>query len=168
MKRPALVRRPATRRALTGLAAWCLLYPLWFLFSGQADVATALWGAVAAGVAAAARQITVALGLSARRPRWRAVTALPSAARQTVVDFGIVVGVLVQSMVRGRRGPVGRFVRKETGLTGTPTSDVAATAAMLAVIATYSPNAYVIDIDPRDGRALLHDLRPVRASEEPL
>jgi hypothetical protein len=35
------------------------------------------------------------------------------------------------------------------------------------LVATWSPNCYVIDISPESGRRLLHDLRPHRASEQP-
>jgi hypothetical protein len=35
------------------------------------------------------------------------------------------------------------------------------------LIAGWSPNAYVVDIDEESGTVLLHDLVPNRASEEP-
>jgi hypothetical protein len=37
-----------------------------------------------------------------------------------------------------------------------------------AVVATYSPNAYVVDVDLDRNVALMHDLVRNRASEEPL
>jgi hypothetical protein len=39
--------------------------------------------------------------------------------------------------------------------------------AWTALAASYSPNAYVIDIEPETHRVLLHDLVPRRESERP-
>ena len=39
--------------------------------------------------------------------------------------------------------------------------------AWLALLAGYSPNAYLVDVYPDTGTALLHDLVPRRSSEEP-
>lgn len=90
---------------------------------------------------------------------------LPRTAWQTVVDFGVICAVLVRSMAAGRRDRVGRFVRTDVGGAEAEAGPV---AAWLTVVATYSPNAYVVDVDRVSGRALLHDLRPLRASEEPV
>jgi hypothetical protein len=35
------------------------------------------------------------------------------------------------------------------------------------LVAGYSPNAYVVDVDVDEGTVLLHDLVPWRRSEEP-
>ncbi|MFR0357355.1 hypothetical protein [Streptomyces sediminimaris] len=152
------------RRTAEGLGMWCLLYALWFAFSGQAGWATALWGAAAAGAGAAVSHALADPGPGVPRTRRRAAAALPRTAWRTVADFGLVTRVLAVGIAHGRRGPVGRFVRKRVDLAG----DRAGTAALLSVVATYSPNAYAVDIDPRTELVLLHDLRPARASEEPL
>ncbi|WP_181139119.1 hypothetical protein [Streptomyces sp. Ru72] len=91
--------------------------------------------------------------------------ALPRTAWQTVVDFGVISAVLIRSVSAGRRDRVGRFVHRDVGRVAPGAGPV---AAWLAVVATYSPNAYVLDVDSASGRALLHDLRPLRASEEPV
>ncbi|MFF9408102.1 hypothetical protein ACF1B0_21640 [Streptomyces anandii] len=167
VKRAAPARPSVVRRTAFGLGVWLALYALWFVYSGQADWATALWGAAAAGVASASYAL-VGRVLGAERPQWRTAAALPRTAWQTIVDFGIVLRVLAVAIVQGRRGPVGRFVRKQVDLATDGPADRAGTAALLAVIATCSPNAYVVDIDPCDGWALLHDLRPKPASQEPV
>jgi hypothetical protein len=161
--RGPLVRRCAA--ALTWLTWWCALYGLWFLFSGQGGGPVAAAGAAAAAVGVVAARLESVRGLAAGRPNVRWAASLPGAARQTVVDFGIVTAVLARSITHGRRGPVGRFVRR--GIT--PGRSAAAPAlSWLALTASYSPNAYVIDIDPGRGQVVVHDLRPSRASEEPV
>jgi hypothetical protein len=39
--------------------------------------------------------------------------------------------------------------------------------AWVTLVATWSPNCYVLDIDPETGRRLVHDLEPHRLSEQP-
>ncbi|WP_324788268.1 hypothetical protein [Streptomyces sp. H51] len=162
MRRGSSEPGPPGRRAAAALVWWCALFPLWFLFTGQFDVLTALWAAGAA-CAAAAGAVLVTGRLSAGRPRLRWVAGLPRAARQTVLDFGVVTAVLVRSVATGRRGPVGRFVRRQA-----PAAGRGPAAAWPTLLATYSPNAYVLDVDPDSGRVLLHDLCPRGKSEEPL
>lgn len=39
--------------------------------------------------------------------------------------------------------------------------------AWTVLLSGYSPNAYVVDIDPETNEVLIHDLIPWRKSEEP-
>jgi hypothetical protein len=160
-------RRLLVRTAATGLGWACELFPLWFLFAGQWDVFTALWGAGASLLAGAGAAVVASRGLMPWGLRARWLGAVPSLLWQAAVDFGVITAVLARSVVRGRRDSVGSFVHRRTQSTGTDRR-AAALRAWLTLAATYSPNAYVIDIDRATGQALLHDLRPMRASEEPL
>lgn len=155
------------RRAGTAVGWACALFGLWFLFTGRFTPLSALWGAGAALSAGVVAALLDARGLLPRgvRPRWFA--AVPGTLWRTVVDFGVVTAVLARSMARGRRGPAGRFVRRDTGAGGAGPGARALRAWLTAVV-TFSPNAYVVDIDERTGQALVHDLSPRRTSEEPL
>lgn len=137
--------------------AWgCLTYGLWFLFTGERGAATAVWGAGATACAALAAALVVGRRpLRGGRARWTATA--PSIAWQALVDFLIVTAVLVRSIRRGDRGPVGHLVRRPSAALG---DGAAMWRAWLATAATYSPNAYVLDIDRDTGQALLHGLRP--------
>jgi hypothetical protein len=149
-------------------AGWaCALFGLWFLFTGLWKPLYGLWAAGAAVLTGAVAAVLASRGLLPHglRARWAAM--LPKTLWQTVLDFGVVTAVLARSMARGRRGPVGRFVRRDTGAVGADPGTRALRAWLTAVV-TLSPNAYVVDIDERSGRALVHDLAPRRASEEPL
>jgi hypothetical protein len=80
-------------------------------------------------------------------------------------DFGILVAALARTL-SGR--PVrGVFLAKELPARG-PEPGAAFARALAAVVATYAPNAYVVDVDLNRNVALMHDLVRNRASEEPL
>jgi hypothetical protein len=82
-------------------------------------------------------------------------TVLPS----VVVDFGIVMWVLL------RRKPArGVFRTRPAPARGTDPASLGI-RAWVTVLAGYSPNAYVVDMDRE--HVLLHDLVPNRRSEEP-
>jgi hypothetical protein len=87
---------------------------------------------------------------------------LCSAALQVVLDYAVLVRALSTALVQGDRGAIGRMVGRDTD------ADQAARRAWVTLVATWSPNAYVLDVDAGSGRALLHDLRPWRRSEEPV
>jgi hypothetical protein len=82
------------------------------------------------------------------------------------VDFGILVWVLARSLA-ARQVIRGRYLSRpfESGPKTTPAG--VAHRAWTVLLAGYSPNAYVVDIDPDRGVVLLHDLVPYRRSEEP-
>jgi hypothetical protein len=82
-----------------------------------------------------------------------------------LVDFAIVIGALFASLIR-REIVRGRFVTRELDAPGDdPTSF--GTRAWITLLACFSPNAYVVDVDADKGTVLLHDLVPFRKSEEP-
>lgn len=147
------------------LGWWVVLFWFWFLLVGewnnQEIGAAAIAATIAASLAELARSRT---GFSVRIPV-RGLADLPQALGMVVVDFGIVAWALLASLAR-RRIVRGELVSRdfEGGAAGTRGVGPRAWAVLLA---TYSPNAYPIDVDPETSTVLLHDLVPHRASERP-
>jgi hypothetical protein len=82
-----------------------------------------------------------------------------------LVDFGVVTWALLASVARGRVVR-GRLVSRQLEGGGVAPRGAGA-RAWTVLVATYSPNAYPIDVDPEAGTVLLHDLVPNRRSERP-
>jgi multisubunit Na+/H+ antiporter MnhE subunit len=150
---------------LPWLAWWLALFWLWLLLAGEWNrqewVAAAIAATVAATLAELARART---GFAARLPR-RALADVPQVLLMIVVDFGIVTWALLQSVAR-LRIVRGRLISRDLER-GAEAAEGTGPRAWTALAASYSPNAYVIDIDPEAGTVLLHDLVPNRASESP-
>jgi hypothetical protein len=150
------------KRVLAWAAWWLPLFWLWLLLVGEWNreelVAAALAAAVAATLAELAR---VRTGFAARVPV-RGVADLPQALGMVFVDFGILVRALVVSAAR-RRVVRGEFVARESAV-----AQNVGPRAWAVLLSSYSPNAYVVDLDPKTRRVLLHDLVANRASEEPV
>jgi hypothetical protein len=153
------------KHVLPWIAWWVALFWLWLLLVGQWDreqlVAAAIAATIAATVAELARTRT---GLSAPLPL-RVLARVPAALGMVVVDFGIlawalVAGVARRRIVRGelvtRERPRGSWVTAGTG-----------PRAWTVLVASLSPNAYVVDVDPEERRVVLHDLVRRPKSEEP-
>lgn len=154
------------RHVAVWVAWWVALFWLWFLLVGEWNreeiVAAAIAAAVAATLAEFAR---VRTGFSARLS-WRDLGVLPKAFGMVFVDFGILVWALLVSVAR-RRVVRGEFVSREVQRASAVTRGVGP-RAWTVLVAAYSPNAYVVDLDPETRQVLLHDLVPHRASEEPV
>jgi hypothetical protein len=100
-----------------------------------------------------------------RAPRGR-LRAGPMALLAVFSDFGVLVYALARSAA-DRRVVRGVFVRRKGGAGAKSTPAGTAHRAWTVLIAGFSPNAYVVDIDPDADTVLLHDLVPWRLSEEP-
>jgi hypothetical protein len=154
------------RHVLPWVAWWLVLFWLWLLLAGEWNrvelVAAALAAAAAATLGEAARTL-VHGGARVSAPEPVAAARIPLA---LVVDFAILVRALALSVVR-RQVVRGSFRTREIDAGG---DDPAGRGrrAWLEYAATVSPNAYVVGIDRERGLALVHDLIPRRASEEPL
>ena len=150
------------KRVLAWAAWWLPLFWLWLLLVGEWNreelVAAALAAAVAAALAELAR---VRTGFAGRVPL-RGVADLPQALGMVFVDFGILVRALLVSVAR-RRVVRGEFVARESAV-----AQGVGPRAWAVLLSSYSPNAYVVDLDPETRQVLLHDLVPNRASEEPV
>jgi multisubunit Na+/H+ antiporter MnhE subunit len=146
---------------LTVVCAWIALFWLWLLWVGQWNPSQWAAAAVAATVASAAVGVVVHLGGTGVRfrPAWLAPAGPVLVG--VVVDFAILTRELGRALVR-RRLPQGVFRAVPLDEDGHERADV------IAILATYSPNAYVVDVDRERGLALVHDLVPRRSSESPL
>jgi multisubunit Na+/H+ antiporter MnhE subunit len=147
------------------LAWWLVLFWLWFLLVGEWNTQELVAAAIAATIAASLAELArTSTRFSARIPL-RALGDLPGALGMVVVDFGIVIWALLASIVR-RRVVRGRLVsrRFDGGVAAAPGVGPRAWAVL---VATYSPNAYPIDVDPEKQTVLLHDLVPYGPSERP-
>jgi hypothetical protein len=142
------------------------LFWLWLLLVGEWDpeqfVAAAIAAAIAASLAEFARQRT---GFSARLTL-SDFAALPRAFGMVFVDFAILAWALFLSAAR-RRVVRGEFVSREFEGGSALTRGVGP-RALAVLVASYSPNAYVVDLDLAKRRVLLHELVRHRASEEPV
>jgi len=78
-----------------------------------------------------------------------------------LVDFGILMWALVRCALR-REIVRGEFVRRPFR------ADDAGVRAWVGILATYSPNAYVVGFDAEREVALVHDLVRNRSSESPV
>ena len=144
---------------------WVASYALWWAFVGSWSVWAAVWGAGLAAVATAAAVVGRRKGVGDLPAPWPVLRDAASAVRQVVVDFLVTVRLLAVAVARGDRGPHGRFVVRDTDAAG---NHAVALRGWKVLLATYSPNAWVADIDDETGRALVHDLVVRRDSEEPV
>jgi hypothetical protein len=146
------------------IAWWIGLFWLWLLLVGQWNREEVVAAAIAATIAASLAELArVRTGFGARIPL-SGVADLPQALGAVAVDFGILVWALVVSVVRRR---VVRGELYSRALTDARRARGTGPRAWTTIVASYSPNAFVLDIDPETRRVLLHDLVRHRASEEP-
>lgn len=144
---------------------WVVLFWLWLLLTGAWDselvVAAAISAAVAATVAELAR---TRLGFTAPLPL-HLLLELPRALGMVAVDFGILAVALLRSVAQ-RRVVRGRLVERELPSESWVTHGVGA-RAWTVLFSSYSPNAFVVDVDPGAQRVVFHDLVENRSSEKP-
>ena len=147
------------------LGWWLALFWLWFLLVGewnnQEIAAAAISATIAASLAEFARTRT---GFSAHVPL-RGLVDLPGAFGMVLVDFGIVAWALLAGISR-RRVVRGRLILREFD-GGAGAGPGVGPRAWAVLIASYSPNAFVIDVDPERDTVLIHDLVPYAPSERP-
>ena len=156
----------AARRHLGAwLLWWVALFWFWMLLVGEWNTQELVAAAVTATiVATTAEFVRTTLDVRFRVPL-RLVPSLVTALAMVFADFAIVMAVLVRSVV-ARRPARGRFVVRDFDAGGDDPRSFGRRAWTI-LVAGYSPNAYVVDIDSDNGEVLLHDLVPFRKSEEP-
>jgi hypothetical protein len=145
--------------------AWVASYALWWLFVGSWSPWAAVWGAGLAAVATAGAVVGRRRGPGHLPAGGAMLRDTASALKQVVVDFVVTVRLLAGALARADRGPHGRFVVRDTDAAG---EDAVALRAWKVLLSSYSPNAWVADIDGETGQALLHDLVVRRDSEAPV
>lgn len=147
------------------LAWWLGLFWFWFLLVGEWNRQELVAAAVAATIAASLAEYGRTRTGFRARVSLRGLVDLPQALCMVFVDFGIVVWALVKSVAR-RRVVRGQLVSREFAGGAAGTEGVGA-RAWTTLVASYSPNAYPIDVDPQKRTVLLHDLVRYRRSESP-
>lgn len=153
------------RRLVGWVSFWLATFWLWLLLVGE-------WNRIELIAAAAAATIAATIGELARaraEVRVRVPLAWVASAKTVpltiFVDFAIIVWALARSAAR-REVVRGAFRTRELPIGGDDPA-AAGIRAWVAVMATYSPNAYVVDLDAERARSFVHDLVPRRSSEKP-
>jgi multisubunit Na+/H+ antiporter MnhE subunit len=148
-------------RHLRALAASAIvLFGLWALIVGVWDRSIVLFGVVAVLIASALAELLRArAGVGVRIPAALLAKGL-MIPPMIVADFGVLLWALARSGLE-RHVVRGELVTRPLRVEG------AGARAWIALAASYSPNALVIDVDPENETVLLHDLVPWRRSEEP-
>lgn len=142
------------RHALPWLATWVALFWLWMLLAGEWNHQEWIAAASAATVAASVGEIARARAKVHGRIPLRWIAKAASVPHMVLADFGVLMWALAhRSAVRGE-------------FHSRPFAERVPVRAWAGWLATFSPNAYVVDID--DERALVHDLVEWRSSEAPL
>jgi hypothetical protein len=149
------------KRVVHWVVAWLALFWLWLMLAGDWSRIELIAAACAATVAATIGKIArTRAGVAPRVPlRWVG-RAWPVPA-VIFVDFAIVTWALAQSLARRRA------VRGEFRAHPFPAREGPGVRAWAAWAANFSPNAYVVEIDPDRELALVHDLVPYPPSEKP-
>jgi hypothetical protein len=149
------------KRVLAWVVAWLVLFWLFLLLAGDWNQIEWIGAASAATVAATIGEVArTRAGVEPRIPlRW--IGRARTVPGRIFVDFGIVTWVLLLSLVR-RRAVRGVFRAHDF-----PAHEGPGVRAWAAYAADFSPNAYVVEIDPQRNLVLVHDLVPNRSSEQP-
>jgi hypothetical protein len=151
---------------LAWLSWWVGLFWLWMLLVGSWDWVDGLIGVCVSGIAAAiAERARLAARLRFRVPAER-LRAGAMAPLVVFADFGILTYALGRTLAT-RRAVRGRYLARPFDAGPKTTPGGAARRAWTVLLAGYSPNAYVVDIDADADTVLIHDLVPWRRSEEP-
>jgi len=152
------------RTGLTYAGWWVALFWLWLLYQGEWNKVEWIAAACAATLGAAFVTLIARVGLLRFRVPLRALRDGLNVPLQIAIDFAIVARALVRRL-RGRPTR-GAFVVRPLPSAGSG-AIAAGDRAARGILATYSPNAYVVDLDATNHAVLLHDLEPNRSSEEP-
>lgn len=152
------------RGALKYACWWVGLFFLWLVYQGEWNRIEWIAGACAATVGAAFALQLARVGVFGFRVPLRAVRDGTNVPVQLVIDFWIVTRALIRRL--SGSAPEGTFVTRTFPSRGS--GEVAAgDRAMRGFLASISPNAYVIDVDPGQHVVLFHDLVANRNSEKP-
>ena len=154
-----------SRHVLAWVLWWIALFWLWMLLVGEWNLIEWAAAAIAATVGATFAVMVIAVtGLELRVP-FDVLRAAWTTPLLIFVDFGLLTYALVRSLVTGRvvRGSfrANRFPARGDD------PEAVGRRALVTLLATYSPNAYVIDVSRTHNTVLLHDLVPNRHSEKP-
>lgn len=149
------------RRVVGIVCSWLVLCGLWLLYVGQHTKENAVAGAVAAAISVAFAAVLARFGLYrfGLDRHWLArAWKLPW---YLLRDFALVT----LALLRGR--PSGKFTTMDFPAGGDdPTS--AGRRALVGLLGSITPNAYVVDFDRGRKVVLVHELDPRRSKGSPL
>jgi hypothetical protein len=140
---------------------WVALFWLWLLLAGDWNRIEIIAAACGATVAATIGEIARSRAAVAPRVPLAWFGRARSVPHQIVVDFGIITWALAQSIWRRE------IVRGDYRAHSFPTDEGPGVRAWAVWAAQFSPNAYIVEVDPKRELVLAHDLVPNRASEKP-
>ena len=147
------------------LVAFVVLWFGWMLLAGEWNHFEWIAATGAAAVAAAFAELArTRADVHARLPAHWLLRGW-SAFAQIFVDFAIVMWALARSALRRERVR-GSFRTHESDMRGSEAAAVGM-RSWRTLLADFSPNAYVVDVDEETGIVLVHDLVPRRSSEQP-
>jgi multisubunit Na+/H+ antiporter MnhE subunit len=152
------------RLASTYVAWWIALFWLWLVYQGEWNRIQWVAAACAATLGATLATVLAARGLLRFRVPLRAVLDAKNVPLQIVIDFGIVSLALARRLLGTKTR--GAFVVRSSASGGDDPRAVGDRACR-AVLATLSPNAYVVDMNAESHEVLVHDLVVHRPSESP-
>jgi multisubunit Na+/H+ antiporter MnhE subunit len=135
---------------------WLVLCGLWLLYVGQHTKENAVAGALAAAISVGFAALVARLGLYRFGFRARLLARAATLPWHLVREFAVVA----LALLRGR--PAGRFVEYDVPARS------AGDRALVGLLGSITPNAYVVDVDRDQDRALVHELDPGRSKGGPL
>jgi multisubunit Na+/H+ antiporter MnhE subunit len=151
------------KHVATWLGWWIGLFWVWLLLAGVWNTEELVAAAAAATLAASVAELARTRTAPGARLPLRALADIPELLVMIVVDFALVVWALLVSVAR-REMVRGGFTTRE--LRRRADASTSGTRAWVALAASYSPNAYVVDVGA-DATVVVHDLVPNRRSESP-
>lgn len=154
------------RHLAAASAAWLVILALvYMMFVGQSDRIDWVAAGCCSVVGTVIATVATRMGLYRLRAHFGWLRVVPSVAKQIWVDYFILVRSLVLAIAAGRREQGVWVARKFPA--GRTDPEGTAWRAWITVASTWSPNSYVVDIDPEHQQRLSHDLVPNRGSESP-
>jgi multisubunit Na+/H+ antiporter MnhE subunit len=156
---------PPVKHVVPWLVTWLALFWLWMLLVGEWNHQEWIAAASAATIAATTGEVARRRAAVHARVPLQWIARAWSVPHMIVVDFAIVMWALAVSAVR--RDVVRGAFRAHDFPAGGDDAVSQGIRTWVAVAATYSPNAYVVELDPERQLALVHDLVPHRPSESP-
>jgi multisubunit Na+/H+ antiporter MnhE subunit len=145
------------------LADVAILIPLWFILVGKLTWSELVMALAAAPVAASVTEATRSIGFARFYPRLRWLLHLRQVPGEVLRDCSILIAVLTGRIVNKRqeRGFF-KIIPFHSGGVGARS---AARRALAIILGTLSPNTCVVDIEPHNNFALLHQIRAERSPD---
>jgi hypothetical protein len=143
------------RRLGTWALFWVVLFPFWLLYEGEWDRSEVIAGSLAAAIGATAATAAVEIALLRHRVELRVLARALKVPWAVVLEFAMITAFLV----RHPRGS-GQFQRYDFPA-GANDPTGRARRAFTSLLAAFSPNSYILDIDRQSGEVLAHTLKPV-------